>query len=394
VLTLNVYSACMAAVFAHTFFTGTRLALVMTGLRLTESPGSVGVIMTAYALLPALLSPSIGREADKRGVRRLLNLGLLLLALSGAALWMLAGHLVVLVLAAAVVGFAFNCFAISIQKLIGDLPPTANQRDTPPAERRKKNFGTFATASSMSSLAGPLLAGWALDQLRSDAVFGLLASLPVVAWVVISTWQLPFSANKTASSQSKAPSPLLTKPLAPLFLVIVMLTFAGDALTFLTPIIGNSHGFSATTIGSIVSAFALGGFLVRLASGLFIAKLPEWTYLISALIACVLILLAYSQLPSVFAMSLLSFLLGACLGLAQPMTQSLLHRLVPADRVGEALGARLALVGAAQAAGPLVLGLGVDAFGTVPTLVLSCVVLGASGAYAAWCSSVSRAPSG
>ena len=71
--------------------------------------------------------------------------------------------------------------------------------------------------------------------------------------------------------------------------------------------------------------------------------------------------------------------LGAFLGLAQPMTQSLLHLAVPEARVGEALGARLALVGGAQAAGPLFLGLGAQQLGIGATLALAALVLGVGG---------------
>ena len=50
-------------------------------------------------------------------------------------------------------------------------------------------------------------------------------------------------------------------------------------------------------------------------------------------------MMAYALLPA-----LLSLVLGACLGLAQPMTLSLLHQSVPEHRVGEALGARVVLL--------------------------------------------------
>jgi len=131
-----------------------------------------------------------------------------------------------------------------------------------------------------------------------------------------------------------------------------------------------------------VSAFALGAFVIRLTSAWFIAKLPEWLYLGVTLLACAVIVLLYGQATSVAALMGLSFTAGAWLGLAQPMTQSLLHHSVPEHRVGEALGARLALVGGAQTAGPLVFGLGAQALGVAPTLAIAAAALAASGTYA------------
>ncbi|MBI5719117.1 MAG: MFS transporter [Burkholderiales bacterium] len=389
---LNLYAACLAAICAHSFYTGTRLALAVSALRMTDAPATVGVIMMAYALLPALLAPRIGRAADRHGVRALLHGCLWLLVGAGAALWWLPHGAAVLTAAAALVGLGFNAFAVSIQKLIGGLPPTAKQIDLSAAERRKRNFGTLATASSISSFAGPLLAGRALDQLAAGAVFGLLAVLPMLAWMLSLGWQLPpGAAPVTAPAPALAAvatvagapvrSPLLTRPLWPLAVATVMLTVAGDALGFLTPIIGQAQGFAATTVGGIVSAFAMGSFVVRLASRLFIARLREWTYLSLTLFASAAILLLYAQVLSAPALTVLSFVLGAWLGLAQPMTQSLLHQSVPEQRVGEALGARLALVGTAQAAGPLVFGLGAQALGTGPTLALASLALAISGVY-------------
>jgi MFS family permease len=169
----------------------------------------------------------------------------------------------------------------------------------------------------------------------------------------------------------------------PLASAIVLLTLAGDVLIFLSPVIGQQQGLSATVVGAIVSAAAVGGFAVRLASGLFIARLPEWPYIAATLLACAALLLLCTQAASAAALLVLSFLLGAFLGLAQPMTQSLLHLTVPEARVGEALGARLALVGGAQAAGPLLLGLGAQQLGIGTTLALAALVLGVGGLSAA-----------
>lgn len=393
---LNLYTACLAAICAHSFYTGVRLALAVLVLKLTDSPATMGVIMMAYALLPALFSPRIGRVADRQGVRSLLHLCLWLLVGAGTALWLLPHHTVLLIFAAALVGLGFNGFAVSIQKLIGGLPPSQKQLDVPAAERRKRNFGTLATASSISSFAGPLLAGWGLDRLPAGYLFGLLAVLPLLAWALSLGWQLPLSTmpggqGALASPATNQRSLLLTRELWPLAVAILMLTVAGDALGFLTPIIGNQEGFSAITVGGIVSAFAVGSFIIRLTSGLFIAKLPEWKYLSLTLFACATILLLYSQVSSGLLLMLLSLLLGAWLGLAQPMTQSLLHHSMPEDRVGEALGARLALVGSAQAASPLVFGFGAQALGTGWTLALAGLTLAVSGLYVARAGKVFRA---
>ena len=389
-LRLNIHTACLAAICSHSFYTGVRLGLAVVVLKLAQSPVTLGLVMMTYALLPALMSPWIGRRADQFGVRPLLHLCLWLLVLCGVALWRLPHLTAVLIVVAALVGLGFNTFAISIQKTIGGLPSPSHRLGESAPERRKRHFGTLATASSVSSFAGPMLTGWGLDHLGAGTVFGLLAMLPLLAWLLSLKWPLPPGAASNAavanaaSGSGAAPvprSPLLTPALWPLALAIVMLTAAGDALMFSTPLIGQLHGLSATSVGMIVSSYAVGGFLIRLCSGLFIAKLSEWNYLGLTLLVNALLLLVFGQLSTVFALAGLSLVLGAWTGLAQPMTQSLMHQTVPEQRVGEALGTRLALVGGTQSASPLLLGLGVQFWGTGWTLALASLVLAASAAY-------------
>ncbi len=389
----NIYTACLAAIFAHTFFTGVRLARALTTLKLSNAPATLGVVMMAYALLPALLSPRVGRAVDRRGVQPVLHTCLWVLCGAGLALWWLPHHESTLIVIAAVVGLGFNGFAVSIQKLIGALPSTVAEQDMPATDRRKRNFGTLATASSISSFAGPLVAGWSLDHLGATSVFALLATLPLLSWALSLSWQLPAGIGPINEQKVNAPttlsatsthSPMLARELWPLAAAIILLTVAGDALGFLTPIIGQQQGLSATTVGGIVSAFSVGSFVIRLVSTLFIARLREWTYLCATVFACAVILLAFAHAPSELALALLSFILGAWLGLAQPMTQSLLHQKVPEHRVGEALGTRLALVGIAQSASPLVFGVGAQTLGVAPTLALASLLLASGGAYMIW----------
>ncbi len=385
---LTLYTTCLAAICAHSFYTGVRLALAVLVLRLTHSPAAVGVVMMAYALLPALLSPRIGRVIDRRGVRPVLLVALSVLASCGLALWSLPLHTTILTVGALFVGLGFNAFAVSIQKLIGGLPPSAAHTSLTPAQWRKRCFGTLATASSISSFVGPLLAGWGLDRWPAGSVFGLLSVLPALGCVLVLGWPRPQGAATAAQgapmAQTAGPrSPWLQRELWPLAVVIVMMTVAGDAAGFITPILGGQMGLSATAVGGVVSAFALGSFVIRLMSAGFIAKLPEWHYMSLALLGCATTLLLFAQATSALGLTMLSFTLGLWLGLAQPMTQTLLHQQVPEHRVGEALGARLALVGSAQTAGPLLMGLGAQAMGAGPTLMVTCLFLVAGGVTAA-----------
>jgi MFS family permease len=63
---------------------------------------------------------------------------------------------------------------------------------------------------------------------------------------------------------------------------------------------------------------------------------------------------------------LLSFVLGLGLGMSQPMTLVLLHRLLPPARIGEAVGLRMSLIYATQTTLPVGFGAIGASVGLVP----------------------------
>jgi MFS family permease len=82
----------------------------------------------------------------------------------------------------------------------------------------------------------------------------------------------------------------------------------------------------------------------------------EWTVISASLIVAVAVYVAYPFFDQLEALFILSFVLGLGLGVSQPMTMSILARVAPPERLGEATGLRLTLVFGTQTALPLAFG--------------------------------------
>jgi MFS family permease len=84
--------------------------------------------------------------------------------------------------------------------------------------------------------------------------------------------------------------------------------------------------------------------------------LREWAVLLGAMVATALLFAVYPLVQAPLAMGLCSALLGFSLGSTQPMVMSLLHRLAPQHRYGEAVAMRVIVNNASSVGIPLVSG--------------------------------------
>jgi predicted MFS family arabinose efflux permease len=236
--------------------------------------------------------------------------------------------------------------------------------------QRPVNFSWFALGYSISGFLGPLLAGFAIDQFGHAAAFALLTA-PAAAGTALLLWKRGVPPASAAHRHDKRNVlELLRNPkLLPVFLFSGLLASGWDMYTFVIPIYGTQIGLSASTIGVVMSSFALATFVVRLFMPTLSRRLSEWTVVCAALAvagtAYALFPLA-KQAPLLMA---LSFLLGLGLGCAQPMIMTALYAASPPGRQGEAVGVRTTMINASSTLMPLTFGaLGTALGGVGPIL--------------------------
>ena len=360
----------------HVGFGGSRLVLTLQSVNLQASPFAVGLLMSLLMVVPMFVAVAIGRWADRAGFFRPTILGFALLA-AGGVLGALKPTMTMLGVASVLVGTGYMLAHVSINNAIGQACTPAN---------RAQAFGAMAMAFSVSGLAGPMLAGFSIDQGSHGIAFAVLVLFPAVSALMLFMPRRiasPVNALMAPGERSGVMDLLRYKPLQPVFILTGLMSMGWDLFTFLMPLYGSRSGLSATAIGLIVGAFGAGIFAARAMIPWLMRVLDEWKLLGIALAMTAACYVALPFFTSPQALLPLSFVLGMVLGCGQPMGMSLLHATAPPSRTGEAVGVRSTITALSQTVLPLLFGGLGTALGMMPVFWAAAAVLGAGGVYAA-----------
>jgi predicted MFS family arabinose efflux permease len=358
----------------HASFGGARLALSLQALQLQASPVLVGLLMSLLMLVPTFVAVPVGRWVDRAGYLRPT-----VLALAGIVAGQLTAALVPslpgLALTSVVVGTSFMLAHVAVNNAIGHIAGAGG---------RTRAFGLMAVGFSLSALAGPMIAGSAIDAVGFRGAFVLLAVLPLLAAALLLQ---PPAMPRHASApqvQTRGVGDLLRLPRLRAVLVVSALISAGwDLFTFLVPLHGAHNGLSATAIGLVAGAFGVGSATVRVALPWIARRVPEWKLLGAALVLSGAGYFLFPFCTTAAAMLPLALVLGLVLGCGQPVVMGLLHVTAPPERTGEAVGLRAAITSLGQTVLPLAFGAFGTALGMQPLFWTAAVLLGAGGGYAA-----------
>ena len=339
----------LLTVLSHIGFVGSRITVSLAALHADASVWTVGVLMALYAAVPMLIGVHAGRLMDRVGLRRPLAISGVTLV-TGILLPFVWPGIPMMYAAAVLIGTSFMLQHIALNHLVGWIGDPAD---------RAVNFSWLALGYAISGFIGPLLAGFAID-LAGHRVAFLLLALPPTAAAALFLWRrpaLPPVQEARSDAATHRLSDLLREPqLRAAFLFSGLLATGWDLYTFVIPLYGTRIGLSASTIGIVMSSFALATFVVRLAMPSVARRLNEWTVVCAALAISGG---AYSLFPLVEKVPFLiglSFVLGIGLGCAQPMIMAVLYTSSPPGRQGEVVGVRTTMINASHTLLPLLFG--------------------------------------
>lgn len=363
---------CALAVLGHLVLAGMRITTSLYALSLHASPFVVGSLVACTSLLPMLLAVHAGRWQDRIGLALPLRLGVAAL-IAGSLLLVLVRDIWALFVAANLAGLGFMLLHVASQNMVGVLSSS---------EKRAANFSWLALGFSTSGFLSPVLSGLIIDHFNYHSAYLLFFTIALLAMGIVqfgSLRKLPHQA-KIAQAQTQADQHFLDlfwhdKALRLIYFIAILLASSWDLFTFVIPILGNSRGFSASTIGVILGCFSAATFVIRFAIPVLSRYLAEWNMLLLALcITCC----CFAILPWLYAswsMMLLAFVLGLGLGASQPNTLNLLHQAAPPARAAEAVGIRVTISNASQVVFPMAFGVIGASMGLLPVfLAMSAVV--------------------
>ena len=372
---LGLLVQLLVALLAVTAQAGTRPTATYRALDLGATPFEVGMVQSAYSVLPALIAVFLGRWVDRLGEVRTYAGALVLMAV-GAGISAMAGSLLVLALGQACIGFGTTGMLVAGQVMIA-----SRSRQ----EAWNKSYGNYSAAISIGTLIGPSLAATiqgmtVLGPEPERAVFASSMVIVLVAAVLIML--LPEKRASDAGEERGPEEPFFTvlsrilrRPGVPsaMFVSIVVISTI-DILVAYLPIFGEISGLSVQLVGLLLSVRAAS----TLASRLFMTQLLQrfgWGPTLVSSLAMAAASLAI--LPTTTEPILLILLMAGCgfgIGLGQPMSVTwIASRTSKAER-STALSARLGANRASLLFVPAVMGAVAGAGGVAVVFVIMAVV--------------------
>ncbi|MCW5576846.1 MAG: MFS transporter, partial [Burkholderiales bacterium] len=327
---------------------GSRVVASLLALSLGAGPMLIGILIAAYSIFQLGFALVVGRISDRYGSRRPMLGGSIAFA-AGLMIPAMFPTLPALFVSAPLVGTGFVFFNVAVQNLAGTLGSAAE---------RTRNFSTLSLGYSSGHMIGPVIAGLMIDRYGfgpAYIAFAVLTLVPILT-LALSTTLGAHGARGKPPAGSSAFDLLRLPPLRRTIIVSGLVTTGWDLYVFYVPIYGHSIGLSASTIGSILGAFAAASFIVRIALPALTRRFSVETVLAVAMCIAAALFLPFAFIEFVPALLALSFGIGLMLGVSQPLTLNLTYNRSPAGRSGEVTGLRLTINNVTHIAVPLAAG--------------------------------------
>lgn len=371
-----LYLLIFITLLNHTVFAGTRVTASLYAIHLGATPFTVGALMALYAMLPMFFAVSMGKWTDRTGARLPMLIGSVVIG-SGAVLPFLFPGMGTLYIASVLIGSGFMMYQVAAQHVVGYIGKP---------EDRAVNFSLSALGFSISGFAGPMIAGFGIDEIGHTYTFAVLAGLPLVPIAVLGLDRLhlpqPHAHASPHDPRRRVADLLRHKELRPVFVASGLLAAAWDMFSFAIPVYGASIDLSASRIGLVLGAFSAATFVIRGLLPAISRRLTAWPLLAASLAIAAASFLLFPLLESAALLMAVAFFLGLGLGMSQPMVMSLLHNTVPPGRVGEAIGVRMTMVNLSQISIPLLFGALGTALGMLPVFWATALLLSGGSWYA------------
>lgn len=319
-----------------------------------------GLVTSLFGLMQFIAAPVLGELSDVYGRKKLLTLGVGVLAISQVVFGfgIAIASVGLILFARAIAGLAAANFSIA-QATIADV--------TEPQDRAK-NFGLMGAAFGLGFILGPVLGGWIAGVTQdASSPFWLAGALGIVNLLFI-TSMLP--ETRRVSAQVRHRFSLLKgirnlrsafddADARPVYLTTLLYMSGFSFMTSFTGVLLiQKFGVSESAVGTyfgVIGAWIVLTQLVILR--LISSRYGERAILRITFVLIALVLAAYPFLPSLLAFYVIMPFLAVPAGLTMANLQSLVSKSVSADKQGAALGISGSLQAFAQGAVPLIAGI-------------------------------------
>ena len=340
-----------------------------------------GLVTALFGLMQFIAAPILGELSDAYGRKKLLTLGVGVLAISQVlfGFGVEIGSLALLLVSRTIAGLAGANFSIA-QAAIADVSAP---------EDRAKNFGLIGAAFGVGFVLGPVLGGWLSNVFNDAAVpFWFAGGLGILNLLFISFF-LPETRRVAAEARRKFTllrgvhniiAAFTDHDARPVYLSS-FLYMAGFSfvVSFMGVMLVSRFGFSEAQIGTFFGV--VGGWIIftqLIILRILASKYNEKQILRFSMLTVAASMLAYPFAPSAALLYTIMPFMAIPQGLSMANLNSLVSKSVSADKQGAALGINGSLLAFSQGVVPLFAGVASAAFGVaVPFIFGALFVFGA-----------------
>jgi len=328
----------------------TRPTVTYRALELGASTLEIGLVQSAFSLIPTLAAVAVGRWVDRKGERAYIAIAMAILTI-GNLMATYTDGLLLLGISQLISGMGQILFLVTSQALVANYGPR---------ESREVRYGHYATVNSFGQLAGPALAA---------LVIGSGLGLTGGGLVPPTTPTLAFLANALLTGTAAAIALLLPRPrrdgdgatsgsgqpgtlrmarqvlrrqgMAPAMTVSIVVASAVDVVIAYLPVYGEAVGLSVGLVGLLLSIRGIAGLVARIFMAQLIRLLTRERTLALSMLVAGLGLIALPFVTAQWLLVVLMVFIGAGLGLGAPMTIAWVANRSPRSERATALGVRI-----------------------------------------------------
>jgi MFS family permease len=350
-------------------------------LSLHVNSAVVGSFGAMYALIPLLIAVPLGRWINHFGEGKLIWIGTIFIAIV-SLVFIPSNNIYLLAVATALLGTSQLLCMAGAQALFGNKSPI---------EGYEKYFGYYTFSASFGQLIGPMVGAAVLNThsiipksttpaFLAAALVAMIGFIPIINWHKMAPTVSQELKRDGTRANFKA---IISNPSIKSAIFTSMgVASAIDILGVFLPVLGKERHL---TVGVIATVLALRAFtsmlsrfwLGRLSAALGFARLLYWSIFLSS-IGCIAIFLARTGL----VLMICAAMLGATIGIGQPLTMSWVSRVAKESERSMAVSIRLAANRLGQFALPAVSGSISHFFGAGSVFLLLAATIGTSGGVA------------
>jgi len=353
---------------SFTVVMGARTVFSLAALEFGATEFEVGTLAAANQAPALVFSFAIGLMADRFSARLLFLAGFACGAL-GIGLAALQSTMPVFYAASALCGVWSAFLVVLIQRLVGLL----STRET-----MARNFSNQAMMNSLSGIAGPILAGYAIEHFGyAHAARAMLPVMLLVGILLVAGLRLLPGAPPRGAAREQGGTPL-DGGLVRIMLISSAVQLAMELFPFYVTLHGHALGMSASAIGFAISSSSVVSLTVRIILPPIVKRFGEERMLSIALYVAAA---AFALLPfatGAGAMVAVALLLGVGMAFGGPLVLMLVYKGVARERAGAAIGLRMTANGATRVCAPPLFGALVGVTNLFGVVLFTAVLVGAS----------------